>query len=154
MSDNVNLTRKEIIELATQLTSVYMQAKETQLSEVESIMHTFFRLFSELSGDATPARGRALTAPAVPIKDSVHENYIVCLEDGKQLQMLKRHLSTVYRMTVDDYRARWGLDAGYPVVAPNYARRRSEIAKKTGLGRSGRKKMKTIRGRSGTAIVV
>ena len=78
--------------------------------------------------------------PAVPIEDSIKDDYIVCLEDGKKLQMLKRHLNTVYKMSIDEYRERWGLAPDYPVVAPNYARRRSQIAKNTGLGQTGRRK--------------
>ena len=73
--------------------------------------------------------------PAVPIKKSVFPDYIVCLEDGKKLKMLKRHLQTAYGMTPDQYRAKWGLPANYPLVAPNYAEHRSTLAKSIGLGR-------------------
>ena len=73
--------------------------------------------------------------PALPIRKSVTPDYIVCLEDGKKLKMLKRHLRTTYNLTPEDYRARWNLPADYPMVAPNYAARRSEFAKKIGLGR-------------------
>jgi len=73
--------------------------------------------------------------PAVPIRKSVHPEYIVCLEDGKKLKMLKRHLMTRYGMTPDQYRAKWGLPPEYPMVAPNYAKARSEMAVKFGLGR-------------------
>ncbi len=73
--------------------------------------------------------------PAVPIKQSVKPEYIVCLDDGKKLKMLKRHLKTAYNMTPDDYRKRWGLPSDYPMVAPNYAATRSKLAKKIGLGR-------------------
>ncbi len=72
--------------------------------------------------------------PAVPVRKSVFPDYIVCLEDGKRLKMLKRHLSTSYNMTPEQYRAKWGLDGSYPMVAPNYAERRSELAKQIGLG--------------------
>ena len=78
--------------------------------------------------------------PAVPVKKSVTPEYIVCLEDGKKLKMLKRHLKTAYDMTPDEYRARWGLPADYPMVAPNYAQRRSQLAKKIGLGTGARGK--------------
>jgi predicted transcriptional regulator len=78
--------------------------------------------------------------PAVSIRRSVRPDYIVCLEDGKKLKMLKRHLRTTYGMTPDEYRARWGLASDYPMVAPNYAKQRSEFAKKIGLGRKPRKK--------------
>ncbi len=83
--------------------------------------------------------------PAVPIKRSVFPDYIVCLEDGKKLKMLKRHLQTAYNMTVDQYREKWGLPPNYPMVAPNYAEHRSSLAKKIGLGR------KPAGGLSGTA---
>jgi predicted transcriptional regulator len=72
--------------------------------------------------------------PAVPVKKSVTPDYIICLEDGRKLKMLKRHLKTAYNMTPEDYRTRWGLPADYPMVAPNYARQRSTLAKKIGLG--------------------
>ncbi len=76
--------------------------------------------------------------PAVPVRKSVHSDYIICLEDGKKLKMLKRHLRTTYSMTPDEYRAKWGLPADYPMVAPNYAAQRSSFAKQIGLGRSAR----------------
>ena len=78
--------------------------------------------------------GIALEQPAVPIKKSVMSDYIVCLEDGKKLKMLKRHLKTRYNMTPEDYRKRWGLADDYPMVAPAYAEQRSSLAKKIGLG--------------------
>jgi predicted transcriptional regulator len=73
--------------------------------------------------------------PAVPVRRSITPEYLVCLEDGKKLKMLKRHLRAAYGLTPDDYRAKWGLPADYPMVAPNYANQRSEFAKKIGLGR-------------------
>ena len=76
--------------------------------------------------------------PAVPIKRSITDDYIVCLEDGKKLKMLKRHLKTVYDLTPDEYRAKWGLPSDYPMVAPSYAKRRSELAKQIGLGTTAR----------------
>ena len=78
--------------------------------------------------------------PAVPIEESVQDDYLICLEDGKKLQMLKRHLKTVYNMTLEQYKERWGLSQDYPVVAPSYARRRSDIAKVTGLGNGRRRR--------------
>jgi predicted transcriptional regulator len=74
--------------------------------------------------------------PAVPVKRSVFPDHLICLEDGKKLKMLKRHLATVYQMTPEQYRERWGLPASYPMVAPDYAARRSVLAKKLGLGRN------------------
>ena len=78
--------------------------------------------------------------PAVPINKSVNPDFIICLEDGKKLKMLKRYLRSTYNMTPDDYRKRWGLGADYPMVAPNYAARRSEFAKRIGLGKGVRRK--------------
>jgi predicted transcriptional regulator len=86
-------------------------------------------------GDDKPAPAKAELVPAVAIKKSVTPEFIVCLEDGKKLKMLKRHLKTVYDMTPDEYRAKWGLPPEYPMVAPNYAKARSEMATKLGLGR-------------------
>jgi len=78
-------------------------------------------------------------APAVPIKKSVTPDYVICLEDGKKLKMLKRHLKTSYDLTPDQYRVRWGLPADYPMVAPNYAKQRSRLARKIGLGTKARR---------------
>jgi predicted transcriptional regulator len=85
-------------------------------------------------GDTSPAPPPVHTQPAVPIRKSVFPDYIVCLEDGKQLKMLKRHLSASYNLTPEQYRAKWGLEPGYPMVAPNYALKRSALAKQIGLG--------------------
>jgi predicted transcriptional regulator len=86
--------------------------------------------------------------PAVPVKKSVFGDYIVCLEDGKKLKMLKRYLRTRYGMSPEEYRTKWGLPADYPLVAPNYAARRSEFAKKIGLGTKPRTSMKPAIGKS------
>jgi predicted transcriptional regulator len=105
------------------------------VGDVPELIQTVFDTLSGLgSEEAAPA---ALT-PAVPIKRSVTDDYIICLEDGKKLKMLKRHLMTSYSMTPEEYRAKWGLKADYPMVAPNYALKRQELAKKIGLGRKPR----------------
>ncbi|MDR1207829.1 MAG: MucR family transcriptional regulator [Holosporales bacterium] len=153
MTENVNLTRKELIELSTTLTAAYLSANEVDMSDVNSIIHSFFQVLNELNKASGVAKGRLPVAPAVPIEESVHDDYIVCLEDGKKLQMLKRHLSTVYKMTIEEYKERWNLGPDYPVVSPSYARRRSGIAKSTGLGRGGRRRMKIVDGTSGSAVV-
>ncbi|PJN93502.1 MucR family transcriptional regulator, partial [Amaricoccus sp. HAR-UPW-R2A-40] len=95
-----------------------------------------FAKLTEISNDEKPLP--ATLTPAVPIKRSVTDDYIVCLEDGKKLKMLKRHLMTAYGMTPEEYRARWGLKPDYPMVAPTYAAKRQELAKKIGLGRKPR----------------
>jgi predicted transcriptional regulator len=93
---------------------------------------------STLGGLGGSSQGEVQTSqkPAVPIKRSVNPDYIICLEDGKKLKMLKRYLRSNYTMTPEEYRAKWGLPADYPMVAPNYAAQRSEFAKKIGLGRT------------------
>ena len=93
------------------------------------------QVYSTLRGLGAEPPAPEQREPAVPIKRSVFPDYIVCLEDGKKLKMLKRHLQTAYGMSVDQYREKWGLPPSYPMVAPNYAEHRSSLAKKIGLGR-------------------
>ena len=106
----------------------------TDLADVIRTVHASLRQAqaSEIAVSAAPK-------PAVPVKKSITPDYLVCLEDGRELKMLKRHLRTTYNMTPDEYRTKWGLDADYPMVAPNYARRRSEFAKQIGLGQKRRR---------------
>ena len=92
--------------------------------------------------ESAPAAPVEKAQPAVPIRKSVFPDYIICLEDGKKLKMLKRYLRARYNMSPDEYRAKWGLPADYPMTAPNYAARRSEFAKKFGLGKPGKKHKK------------
>ena len=103
----------------------------TQLSEV---INTVFATFAGLERSGGADKSEALK-PAVAVRKSVTPDYIICLEDGKKLKMLKRHLRSTYNMTPDEYRAKWGLPPDYPMVAPNYAEQRSVFAKKIGLGR-------------------
>jgi predicted transcriptional regulator len=99
---------------------------------IRSVHTTFLRLQQpEIEEVDDPAR----PMPAVPIRKSVHPDYIICLEDGKKMKMLKRHLMTRYNMSPDEYRAKWGLGKDYPMVAPNYAKARAETARRLGLGR-------------------
>ena len=93
------------------------------------------QIYAAMAGLGTKPIAVEPQEPAVPIKRSVFPDYIVCLEDGKRLKMLKRHLQTAYNMTVDQYREKWGLPPSYPMVAPKYAEHRSSLAKKIGLGR-------------------
>ena len=137
-----NLTSQEVMAYTTEIASAYLANNEIPAEEISSLLKTVFLAVVEVSRDANNIKHRPALTPAVPVEESVHEDYIVCLEDGKKLQMLKRHLNTVYNMTVDQYRERWALPSDYPVVSPSYARRRSDIAKTTGLGSTGRKKLK------------
>ncbi len=99
----------------------------------ETVTHVFEALRGLAEGGAEGRR--EARKPAVSVRRSVTTDYIVCLEDGRRMKMLKRHLRTAYNLTPEDYRRRWNLPADYPMVAPNYAKRRSEFAKKIGLGR-------------------
>jgi predicted transcriptional regulator len=102
-------------------------------------MSTIHESLTKLNGGSAESASEPLK-PAIPIKKSVTPDYIVCLEDGKRLKMLKRHLRTTYGLSPEEYRAKWGLPSNYPMVAPNYAAQRSEFAKKIGLGRSATKR--------------
>ncbi len=105
----------------------------------EALPEMIRSVYRSLTGTANPPAPVAeKPQPAVPVKKSVFADYIVCLEDGKKLKMLKRHLKTSYDLTPEQYRERWGLASDYPMVAPNYAERRSELAKQIGLGTQAR----------------
>ena len=102
-------------------------------------VHTFYRALKKVYDGIQNYKLTGALHPAVSIEDSIQDDYIICLEDGKKLQMLKRHLHTVYNMTPEQYRERWNLPSDYPMVAPSYAKRRSSIAKQTGLGVTNRR---------------
>jgi predicted transcriptional regulator len=107
-----------------------------QLSELIRAVHKTMDALSQGQDEKSSEKSR----PAVPVNKSVQEDFIVCLEDGKKLKMLKRYLRSTYNLSPEDYRKKWGLPADYPMVAPAYAARRSEFAKKIGLGRGVRRK--------------
>ena len=126
----------ELITLTGQIVSAFVSKNSVQASDLPALISVVYQALKS-AGQPSVAQPEAPTdlKPAVPIKKSVTADYIVCLEDGKKLKMLKRHLSSSYNMTPDEYRARWGLPADYPMVAPNYAKSRSDLALKLGLGR-------------------
>jgi predicted transcriptional regulator len=127
----------DILKLVTEIVAAYVSKNPVAAHELPEIIRNVHATLGGFNG----AEARALPrAPAVAIKKSVHDDYIVCLEDGKKLKMLKRYLRARYKMTPDEYRARWNLPPDYPMVAPNYAQKRSDFAKKIGLGKGeGRK---------------
>ena len=127
------LDRSELLALTSEIVSSHVSNNAVNQSDLTKMIETVFTTLESLS--APKEEPVEELKPAVPIKKSVHDEYIVCLEDGKKLKMLKRHLSTSYDMTPDEYRAKWGLPSDYPMVAPAYARKRQELAKKIGLGR-------------------
>ena len=138
MSDQV--TSAELLGFTTDIVSSYVSNHQVSPENLKKFVQSTYQVLSETARSPFLLRSTSPLNPAVPIAESIHEDYIVCLEDGKRLQMLKRHLKTVYKMSVEQYRERWGLPLDYPVVAPSYAKRRSQIAKNTGLGMSGRRK--------------
>lgn len=123
----------DIMALVTEVVAAYISNNEMDASEVPAFIQQVHRsLCSVGSGRSFFLHDRP--DPVVPVEDSVQPDYIVCLEDGRRLKMLKRHLKTAYNMTPEQYRERWNLPPEYPMVAPNYAKRRSNLAKDIGLG--------------------
>ncbi|HAU29274.1 MAG TPA: MucR family transcriptional regulator [Rhodospirillaceae bacterium] len=123
--------------LTSDIVSAYVSGNETPIEKLPALIETVFRSLSSLGSTSSMLGERP--QPAISPKKSVSPDYIVCLEDGRKLKMLKRHLKTAYNMTPDEYRIRWNLPHDYPMVAPNYAERRSNLAKKIGLGTNRRK---------------
>jgi predicted transcriptional regulator len=133
MSEKDSRTPAEILRMTAEVAAAYVSNNILPAAQLTDVIRTIYNSLLALDG-AEPVAATS-QRPMVPIKKSVTAEYIVCLEDGKKLKMLKRHLRTAYGMTPEEYRAKWGLPADYPMVAPNYAEQRSEFAKKIGLGR-------------------
>ena len=129
MSDSQN--HNELLELTTEIVSAHVSNNSLAVTDLPQLIQDVYRTLSAVGGGLIPSER---PQPAVAVKKSVMPDYIICLEDGKKLKMLKRHLKTAYDMTPDEYRERWGLPRDYPMVAPNYAKHRSSLAKKIGLG--------------------
>ena len=125
----------ELITLTSQIVSAYVAKNSVQASDLPALISNVYQSLNSLGQPQAAIEAAAELKPAVPVKKSVTPEYIICLEDGKKLKMLKRHLNTSYNMTPDEYRAKWGLPSDYPMVAPNYAKARSDLALKLGLGR-------------------
>jgi predicted transcriptional regulator len=132
----------DLLRMTAQVAAAYVGNNSLPASQLPEVIRTIYSSMSALDSGA-PVAGLG-AKPTVPIKKSIAPDYIICLEDGKKLKMLKRHLRTSYGMTPEEYRIKWGLPADYPMVAPNYAAQRSAFAKKIGLGRKpGARKPKT-----------
>jgi predicted transcriptional regulator len=127
--------RSELLALTTEIVVAQVSNNSIMPGELPQFMQAVFDQLTALAGDE-PAPTEL--TPAVPIKKSVTDDYIICLEDGRKLKMLKRHLMVAYGVTPEQYRAKWGLKSDYPMVAPAYARKRQELAIKIGLGRKPR----------------
>ncbi len=120
--------------MTSDIVAAYVRANQVIPDDLPTLIETVFATLRGLSnGEAATLEDRA---PAVPVKRSVTADFIICLEDGKKFKSLKRHLRTRYKMTPEEYRIRWSLPHDYPMVAPNYAKARSDLAKRMGLGQS------------------
>ncbi len=136
----------ELLRMSAEIVSAYVRNNAVPAGQLQDVIQSVYGSLRDVrSGGAVKEEA---PKPAVPIKKSVTPDYIICLEDGRKLKMLKRHLRTTYGMTPEEYRAKWGLDSDYPMVAPNYAKRRSEFAKKIGLGQRRTKGRKRTRARA------
>ena len=135
MADNdpENLSRDALLRMTTQVVSAYVGNNPVPETQISDVIQSVYGSLEGLSGGRT--RTQTKQKAAVPIKRSITPDHIVCLEDGKKLKMLKRYLRTAYNLTPEQYRAKWGLPADYPMVAPNYAKQRSAFAKEIGLGK-------------------
>ena len=136
MPDTDTIPAEELLRMTSEVAAAYVSNNNLPSGQLPDVIRTIHESLAALSG-ARVATASEPPTPAVAIKKSITPDYIVCLEDGKKLKMLKRHLRSTYNMTPDEYRHRWGLPADYPMVAPNYAAQRSAFAKKIGLGRNG-----------------
>lgn len=137
MSDDAPVIRKStLLDMTADIVSAYVAHNQIKAKAVPELIDSVFAAIDAIANSSEEADEAPRPEPAVPIADSLTDDYIICLEDGAQFQSLKRHLRVKYNLTPEAYRKKWGLPRDYPMVAPNYAKRRSELAKKTGLGKS------------------
>jgi len=126
-------TKTEILELTTEIVSSFVANNAVSSTSLSDLIRSVHDTIIDLSDETTDEESRP--EPAVPVSKSITDDYIICLEDGRKLKMLKRYLRSRYNLSPEEYRARWALPTDYPMVAPNYAKRRSAFAKEIGLGR-------------------
>ena len=134
--DNIEQSN-DLLALTTEIVAAHVFNNTVSLGDLSQLINQVYNSLANIG--TAPAAPAVRPQPAVSIKKSVQPDYIVCLEDGRTLKMLKRHLKTAYNMSPEGYRERWGLAADYPMVAPNYARQRSRLAKEIGLGTRARR---------------
>lgn len=130
--------RNNILGMVTEIVAAHLSNNVVAVGDIPRLINEVYAALNNV-GPGTSSTPEKLD-PAVPVKKSVNADYIVCLEDGKKLKMLKRHLRTAYGMTPEQYREKWGLPSDYPMVAPNYAKKRSSLARQIGLGTGGRRR--------------
>jgi predicted transcriptional regulator len=129
--------KSEIIEMTADIVSAYVGNNSVSANDLPSLIQSVHQALTGVSTGVETVEV-APKEPAVPVKRSITPDYLVCLEDGRKFKSLKRHLRTKYNLSPEDYRAKWGLAKDYPMVAPNYAKARSDLAKQMGLGQGGR----------------
>ncbi len=127
----------DLLKMTAEVSASYFGNNMVPTAQIPDVIKSVYSSLAAIDGSAEAAN-QPPQKPAVPIRRSVTPDFVICLEDGKKLKMLKRHLRTTYNLTPEEYRAKWGLAADYPMVAPNYAKQRSNFAKKIGLGRKPR----------------
>ena len=129
--------KSEIIEMTADIVSAYVGNNSVTAADLPSLIQSIHRALSGVSGAPEPVEV-APKEPAVPVKRSIQQDFLICLEDGRKFKSLKRHLRTKYNLSPEEYRTKWNLPKDYPMVAPAYAQARSDLAKKMGLGQGGR----------------
>ena len=134
------VSHSDVLRMSVDIVSAYLGNNSVAADQVPDVINTVFGSLNSLNGSGSGSSAEP-PKPAVSVRRSVTPEFIICLEDGKKLKMLKRHLRAAYGMSPDDYRSKWNLPADYPMVAPNYAEQRSAFAKKIGLGRKKGQKM-------------
>jgi len=127
----------DLLTLTTEIVAAHVSNNTVAVGDLAQLINQVYQSLANIG--STPVPPAARPQPAVSVKKSIQPDYLVCLEDGKKLKMLKRHLKTAYNMTPEAYRERWGLAPEYPMVAPNYAQQRSRLAKEIGLGTRARR---------------
>ncbi len=134
--------RSELLEMTADFVSAYVGNNSVAANDLPSLISNIHAALSQVSTGVVEVEPE-VKEPAVPIRKSISPDFLICLEDGRKFKSLKRHLRTKYDMSPEEYRAKWGLAKDYPMVAPNYAKARSDLAKQMGLGQGGRKPART-----------
>ena len=138
--------KPEIIEMTAEIVAAYVENNTISTGDLPALIQSVHRALSSVSSGADAVEA-APKEPAVPVRRSITADFLICLEDGRKFKSLKRHLRTKYNLSPEDYRAKWGLAKDYPMVAPNYAKARSDLAKQMGLGQGGRQAPKATKKR-------
>jgi predicted transcriptional regulator len=138
MSDDSK--RQALLPMVTEIVAAHLSNNNVAIGDIPRLINEVYGALTTLAQDGPTAVPVAAQEPAVPVNKSVRPDHIICLEDGKKLKMLKRHLRTAYGLSPDQYREKWNLPADYPMVAPNYAKKRSSLARQIGLGTGGRRR--------------